>query len=73
MCDLLRAARGKWDGMVGADLFGLKAIMLDGIKQLADGTRMLLAGVPNPLEKGAMNLRSFGQALVHQCLHAVSI
>lgn len=71
--DLLRAARRERNGMVGANVFALEAIVLDGIKLLADGTRMLLAGVSDSLEKGTVNLGSFGHTLVHQCLHPVSI
>lgn len=73
MCDLLRAACRERDGMVGADVFTLEAVVLDGIELFADGTCMLFASVSDPLEKGAVNLGSFGQALVHQCLYPISI
>lgn len=34
---------------------------------------MLFTGVSDSLEKGAVDLGSFGHTLVHQCLHPVSI
>lgn len=36
--DLLRAARRERNGMVGANVFALEAIVLDGIELLAEGT-----------------------------------
>ena len=73
MCDLLGAACGERDGLVGADLLGLEAIMLNSIELLANSTRVFLAGIANPLEKGAMCLCPFGQAFVHQGFDPVPI
>ena len=73
MRDLLGAACGERNGLVGADLLGLEAIMLNSIELLADSARVFLAGIANPLEKGAMCLRPFGQAFVHQGFDPVPI
>lgn len=59
--------------MVGAQLISLEPIMLDGIELLADRTRMNFANIPNFLEESAESLRTLGQALVQECLHAVVV
>lgn len=57
--------------MMGAELFGFKAIMLDGIELLAHGSGMPLPSIPDPLEVGAMNLSPLRQTPVEERLEAI--
>jgi hypothetical protein len=57
--------------MMGAELFGFEAVMLDGIELLAHGCRMPLSGIPNPLEVGAVNLSALRKTLAEKRLQTI--